>query len=209
MMEIITRKQAIERGITVFFTGRPCKYGHIDVRALPSGNCRECIRIHGRLWYRKNLDYKLNKSKEVYDRNRNDIISRTKQYKKDNPEAALKWARQWRKNNPEKAYQSCEKNRKKNLAKYAVYGRNARAKRANVLGTHSKEDITARLKWQNGRCAVYNRDIANGYEVDHYKPIILGGDNWPSNLQLTCRACNRKKHGKDPIDFYRSQGFLL
>jgi 5-methylcytosine-specific restriction endonuclease McrA len=37
----------------------------------------------------------------------------------------------------------------------------------------------------------------------------LGGNNWPSNLQLTCPTCNHHKHGRDPIEFYRSLGFLL
>lgn len=42
--EIITRAQAIERGLTRYFTGKPCKYGHIAERYLQSG-CTECVRI--------------------------------------------------------------------------------------------------------------------------------------------------------------------
>lgn len=40
-MEIITRKQAKEQGLTHYFTGKPCKHGHVAKR-LVAGGCVEC-----------------------------------------------------------------------------------------------------------------------------------------------------------------------
>lgn len=45
-----TRKDAQNQGIKAFFTGKPCKNGHIDIRYLPSGSCRGCISIATRKW---------------------------------------------------------------------------------------------------------------------------------------------------------------
>lgn len=44
-MKIITRKFAKQSGIKRYFTGMPCKYGHIAERFCASGRCSECDRI--------------------------------------------------------------------------------------------------------------------------------------------------------------------
>jgi len=46
-MEIISRKEAKARGLTRYFTGRPCKNGHIAEHRV-SGACVECLRIKKR-----------------------------------------------------------------------------------------------------------------------------------------------------------------
>jgi hypothetical protein len=43
-MEIITRQQAITLGLKKYFTGEPCKNGHIAERYLQSSTCEMCIR---------------------------------------------------------------------------------------------------------------------------------------------------------------------
>jgi Autographiviridae endonuclease VII len=47
--EIISRKEAMARGLVRYFTGKPCKYGHISERFL-SRKCRECCRIASSKW---------------------------------------------------------------------------------------------------------------------------------------------------------------
>lgn len=44
-MEITTRSAAIDRGDLLFFTGEPCKYGHLSPRYTSGGNCVECVRL--------------------------------------------------------------------------------------------------------------------------------------------------------------------
>ena len=41
-MDIITRKDALAQGLTHYFTGKPCKRGHIAARYAKTGNCVEC-----------------------------------------------------------------------------------------------------------------------------------------------------------------------
>jgi len=40
--EVITRKQAKEQGLPRYFTGKPCKKGHVDVRLVSNGQCCSC-----------------------------------------------------------------------------------------------------------------------------------------------------------------------
>jgi len=43
--KILLRGDAITQGSSVYFTGRPCKQGHIVQRYTTSGGCIECIRL--------------------------------------------------------------------------------------------------------------------------------------------------------------------
>lgn len=42
-MEILERKLAISLGLRTYFTGRPCKNGHISYRYTEPGSCAECV----------------------------------------------------------------------------------------------------------------------------------------------------------------------
>ena len=43
--KVVYRKTAIRKGLGRFFTGRPCKYGHIEERKTNSYICVKCARI--------------------------------------------------------------------------------------------------------------------------------------------------------------------
>jgi len=43
-MDIITRQQALAQGLTHYFTGKPCRNGHISIRGVRKWNCLECDR---------------------------------------------------------------------------------------------------------------------------------------------------------------------
>jgi hypothetical protein len=45
MPEVISRKDALARGLTRYFTGEPCKYGHVAERSVSASNCPECVRL--------------------------------------------------------------------------------------------------------------------------------------------------------------------
>ena len=53
--ELISRKQAICRGLKWYFTGEPCKYGHVARRYVSSHNCFACIPTRTRR-YRLDLE---------------------------------------------------------------------------------------------------------------------------------------------------------
>lgn len=41
-MEIISREEAIARGLAWYFTGKSCKHGHVVKRNACNGSCRAC-----------------------------------------------------------------------------------------------------------------------------------------------------------------------
>jgi len=47
-MNIITRAEALEQGLKTYFTGKPCKRGHVDERQVSSWTCMECCRENDR-----------------------------------------------------------------------------------------------------------------------------------------------------------------
>lgn len=46
-MKITTRKEALEKNLASYFTGKPCKRGHIAKRYIASSNCSVCACEHG------------------------------------------------------------------------------------------------------------------------------------------------------------------
>jgi len=44
-MDIITRKQAQAQGLKTYFTGKPCKHGHVAPRRVDRPECGECYRL--------------------------------------------------------------------------------------------------------------------------------------------------------------------
>jgi predicted Fe-S protein YdhL (DUF1289 family) len=63
-VEIITRKQAIEQGLKRYFTGKPCKRGHVDERYVTRG-CIACLNIESARWKAINPE----KARQVIYRN--------------------------------------------------------------------------------------------------------------------------------------------
>ena len=45
-MNIVTRKVALAQKLTRYFTGKPCKNGHIAERKTKNGTCIECHKKH-------------------------------------------------------------------------------------------------------------------------------------------------------------------
>lgn len=58
---LISKGEAIREGWSMYFTGNPCAYGHIDYIYVSSGSCRTCSRISSREAGRRNI-------KKVIDR---------------------------------------------------------------------------------------------------------------------------------------------
>ena len=49
-----SQKKALAKNETQYFTGKPCKYGHIAFRRAKSGECSTCRKIALKAWHDKN-----------------------------------------------------------------------------------------------------------------------------------------------------------
>lgn len=189
--EIITRKEAKQRGLKHYYSGKACPQGHVDFRYTASGRCAQCCRD----WAGKAHF--------------------------DNHEKRILQMKEWRANNPEYYPNYRQENLEKENARVAAWNaanperrrsnvRNRRARLRRAEGSHTAEDIKRIYHLQKKKCAWCSKPLKLGdHHVDHIVALINGGSNSPSNLCVTCGPCNQKKQAKDPLDFARQLGKLL
>lgn len=74
-MKIITRKEALEQGLSKYFTGKPCIHGHLCERytypTLRTGKCVECVLANNKKW-RKKFPERKKKSNKIWEDNNHD-----------------------------------------------------------------------------------------------------------------------------------------
>ncbi len=211
MIEIISRKEAKARGLKHYFTGKPCKRGHIAIRIVREIACSECRKFYGKKYkdsrnaserarYAKNPEKHIAKVKRQYAKNGEIIRAKARAHHQKvykDPEvrkAAQERTRQWALDHPEQA---------------RANARNAKYKRKNVPGQYTAADIAAIMKAQKRKCAYCRIKLDRKYHIDHIQPVSKGGTNDRSNLQITCVQCNLGKGARDPIFHAQTLGMLL
>jgi hypothetical protein len=141
---IISRDEAKALGLKRYFTGEPCKHGHIAERYVSSGDCLECGRARNVKWRAANLEHvrelkrehraaNLEKAREKnreaarkqYIKNRDKIRSKQAAWQATNKEKIAARKRQRYAENKEKiaAYQRqwYAKNKDKVRSKHAAW----------------------------------------------------------------------------------------
>jgi len=179
-----TRKEAKELGVTRYFTGLPCKHGHIALRVV-KGGCIECLKIE---WKQRNIArteyYKAYGQSEAgkkakrkyYDKNKELVIARASARSK------------------EERAQHRKKYKQKNPGKYnALTAKRKAAKKLRTPKWLTKEDF------KQMELIYIESQSKPGYQVDHIIPLqgkIVSGLHVPSNLQVISTFKNQSKNNK-------------
>jgi len=218
--DIISREDALAQGLRFYFTGTPCKHGHLSPRYVSSKNCAACLDARYRsdrqgwidrvrVWQIENKEHRSAYEKAYwaqrpeavkairkrhYEAYRQQESERNRIYKSINRAKIAATDRKWRSANPEKRH---------------VYACNRRARFRLAEGRHTAEDIVRIYQAQAGKCAYCKIRLGRKYHVDHIVALTKGGSNWPRNIQLLCGPCNIRKRDHDPLDYARSRGLLL
>lgn len=229
-IQIISRKEAISQGLKRYFTGEPCKHGHVAERNTKNTRCCSCISHDYKKYFSKNKDNILEWNKEYrkkYDiKNKDKIKAYGSEYRKINKQKLKDVAKEYYSLNKEKTNKRNNENylkrrdvilekqkqyRLNNKDKILSKQRNRRSRIAGNIGKHTEKEIIELLKKQNYRCANCLHCIKErkNRHLDHIMPISLGGRNDIVNLQWLCVKCNLNKGAKDPIKFAQENGKLF
>lgn len=210
----LSRQQALTYGAR-FYLGKDCPRGHGGIRTANAGcNCFECEAIHKakyaesgaqkayfQEYYRINCEGLKAVSRQHSRAQRDRIIAKLRAKYWANPAEARAKRRLWSLQNPGAKGLSDRRSYIKHRDKRLAYSKWQKAVRRGAEGVFTKADLEVIFERQAGRCAYCRTDLALSCEVDHIKPIARGGNNWPANLQMTCRKCNRMKSDRDPMEF--------
>ena len=187
---IISRKDAIAQELKYFYTGKPCKHGHLCQRLTSSGNCILCSRVYSKRWAGKNpeaIKLKSRKySKQAVEHKRRsrlkdpegERIKARDRYRK-NREKIIGQVRAWQIANPGKKSAQDAKRRGWKHDWYTNCPNDLRREQAIYL-----------------ECERITRETGIEHHVDHIWPLSKGGPHLWYNLQIIPAAQNLSKHDK-------------
>lgn len=182
MCDRISRAEARSAGALHYFTGAPCKRGHVDRRYTLTATCVACGNIASKA--RRHLDIATRPPKSpkpnISEAERKAKADRAKllrdRWLHDNKERRLKKDKEWKQRNVDKV-------------------------RITVRAT-TKRNRQRKPPWVDS--ALIKRIYANcpeGYEVDHIVPLngaMVSGLHVPWNLQYLPISENRRKRNRWP-----------
>jgi len=137
--KIISQREAKAKGLNRYFTGKPCKQGHISLRKVSNYTCLECIHIKKKAYREKNIvkvkeyfaEYRKNNHELVKARQRKQYHENKEQYKeyaKENEEKIKIRLKKWREDNKEKISALNKEYKQLHKERYKKYNREYKKK---------------------------------------------------------------------------------
>jgi 5-methylcytosine-specific restriction endonuclease McrA len=204
------RKAAKEAGLVRYFTGKPCKNGHIAERQVSNGVCVECSALIQSKYRSVHYDKVLERNRKYRANNPEWTKEQNQKFYAAHKEQHSEQAKIWRSKNIEKLKADKVRWREENREAHRAQRRNRKARKRQNGGTHTAADILDILRMQKFTCAACPTSLKkNPYHVDHIIPLSKGGGNGRRNLQILCVECNLEKSALDPHVFMRRKGKLL
>lgn len=184
-----TRAEAKASGATHYFTGEPCKHGHIALRKT-KGACVECIKVETAKYREKRADYfaDYNKSdrgqeakRRYYEKNKDAVIARASARPAEEKRA---YKAKYRESNPE-------------LTKAMISLRRRRFRHATPEWLTKDQKKTIRALYMHAQAMT--QTTGEQYVVDHIVPLrseLVCGLHVPWNLRVITQEENLKKSNK-------------
>jgi hypothetical protein len=184
-----TRAEAKASGATHYFTGEPCKHGHIALRKT-KGVCVECVKLETEKYREKRADYftEYNKSdrgqeakRKYYEANKEQVIAR----------AAARPTKE------KSAYKARYKEANPELYRALVSFRRRRFRDATPPWLNSEQKKAIRALYLHAQSMT--EATGERYVVDHIIPLqsdIVCGLHVPWNLRVMTQEENLKKSNK-------------
>ena len=191
-MEIITRKQAKELGLKRYFTGKPCKRGHVAERRVSSRRCLECAAEYGQRPEVKERIAEYNAEYRANNKEKN--AEYMSEYRANNKERIAEYNAEYRANNKERIAEQKAEYMSEYNQRPEVKERIAEYYQAN------KERIAERKAKYRQRPEIKER-IAE-YNAEYHKERYANDPDYKaarivrSNLRRVLLATNTDKSGQ-------------
>ncbi len=190
----MTRQEARAAGLTRYFTGRPCKHGHIAERRMSDGRV-VCAHLHATTWQKANPEKVRARSRAYRAKNLEMVKAKSASWSRANRAKHAIMTKAWRAANAErvKAVAAARKKAKAglvnatNMRRYA-----AKLHRTPFWADHAKIARAYEL-------AQEYRDKGIDCEVDHIIPLQgenVSGLHVHTNLQIIATHSNRSKSNR-------------
>ena len=213
-MRVTSRKDAQAQGLKKYFTGTPCRKGHVAERYV-AGNCCECVSQRKKELYQQNreavLAYMKVQGAAYRAANPQKRAENAKRWKQKNAACVQELERQRRRANPEisraKSKAHYYKHREKELLRQKVW-RMANKGIVNAFTAQRKAELLQRTpRWLTvddlwliqqayELAALRTRLLGFSWHVDHRHPLKgreVSGLHVPQNLQVIPWVDNLRK----------------
>lgn len=203
MSSVISRSQAVDSGLNVYFTGKPCKRGHIAHRYASGSQCVECLQARNQASYQQNSALFVERARVWTENNRGRSLAIKQKWRTSNPDKQRAAEVKWRSDNPD--YDAA---RWRASEEYREINRQSKRKHRRTYPERQQQYIESVKRrtpaWANHEAirAVYlerDRLIAETgrkHHVDHVIPLhgeTVSGLHVETNLQVLTFEENRKK----------------
>jgi hypothetical protein len=205
-MKIVSRQEAIEQGLKKYFTGKPCKHGHISERHLDAScvTCKQEEHIRNKARkaaYDKQYREKTKESRAEYQANyrekhKEELSEKRKEYRNQNKEKLAARDKNYHQLNRDKALQQRKEHYQQNKEDYLE--RVAKRRAIKLQATPGWYDSRAVKK-----LIVQSRKLSElkniQHNVDHIVPLnsdFVCGLHWHGNMQILTQAENFSKSNR-------------
>lgn len=178
---IIKRRDAQALSEKWYFTGRPCKHGHIAKRQVSNKGCLECSKKAFAKWESKNLDA------------RNAV---KKEYRAANPERIAEIAKLSRIRNPLASKEKCRARYQAKKHEYIAANKKRKADQISLTPSWADLDAIKRIYKVASRITAVT---GIPHHVDHCYPLrgkMVCGLHVEHNLRVITAAENMAKYNK-------------
>ena len=200
-MQIITRNEAKDLGLKFYFTGKVCKYGHLEDRRTSNGSCLGCEAE------KEYKNKKIATAKRHYLENKDHRIECIKSWQEINKDKVYEYSATWRENNPEYASVYYAENKEYINAKNCEYKRNnkdivltsssfRRASKINATPPWLSKELLSEIRELYKISSELTLQTGVLHHVDHIIPLVnnsVCGLHVPWNLQVITATENLSK----------------
>ena len=189
-MIIMSRKQAKECNSNVYFTGKPCKHGHISQRQTSNGQCVVCRKETLKRWQDENREKARISSDNWKQNNKQKVKEYTRKYRLDNHEKVREATKEWFKEHPKyrEYYRKFNKHVEKeyiekNKSRIREYQKQFRAKNPELFFVrHCLNRVVN--NWKGGRSEM---ESLLGYTFkdlkEHIEAMFVEGMSWENRSE--------------------------